>query len=48
MTKSKTEEITVRAISVTLTELHIKKSGEAKAGEKVRVHETSARDRVHK
>ena len=46
MTKSKTAKITVRAVSVTLTDFHIKKS--EGAGEKVGGYEASARGRVQR
>ena len=48
MTKSKTAKITVRAVSVTLTDFHIKKSEGAGIGEKVSRHEASARGGVQR
>ena len=50
MTKSETGKITVKATPpVTLTDFHIRKSEEAaRAAEKVRAHETSARERVQR
>jgi len=49
MTKSHAAKITVKAVApVTLTDFHIRKSEEAGAAEKVRPHETSARERVQR
>ena len=49
MTKTQTAKITVKATPpVTLTGFHIRKSEEAGAAEGVRLHETSARERVQR
>ena len=48
MTKSKTAKITVKAASVTLTGLHIKKSEGKGGSEMVRRYEASARERVQR
>jgi len=48
MTKSKTAKITVRAVQVTLTDFHIKRSEGAGVREKVSRHEASAREGVQR
>jgi len=46
MAKSKTAKITVKAVSVVLTDFHIKKKEEAGATKEVREHETPSGERV--